>query len=264
MNRADSDISHRPGTRYPHRFRPPYTSATAEPFVTAAPPYITRVKPLRPRGLKVMVHLDRGEPFEVMLESLERARLGVGDSLPSDRHHHLLNDDADIRIRDAALNLISYRARTRAELRRRLRQKGFRPARIDPCLDRLEEKGFIDDGAVAAAFVRDRLRHRPRGRVALSSELRAKGVSGDLASSTIDDVFDAEQTTDLDLARSVAAGWIARQNQATLDALASSTRSPERDKAMRRLTSYLTRRGFRGEASGEGRAHAMELATARA
>ena len=91
---------------------------------------------------------------EVTLEALERARLGVGDDLPSPRRHHLLNDDQDIRVRDAALNLISYRARTRRELRRRLIQKGFRPARIDPCLDRLTERGFIDDEAVAAAAAR--------------------------------------------------------------------------------------------------------------
>jgi len=198
-----------------------------------------------------------------MLETLERARLGVGDELPSARHRRLLSDDLDIRVRDAALNLISYRARTRTELRRRLRQKGFPPERIDPCLDRLQERGFIDDGAVAAAFVRDRLLHRPRGRAALSSELRAKGVSGDLATTTIDQVFDAQETTDVDLARSVAAGWVARQNPAMLQALASTSHSPERDKAQRRLGGYLSRRGFRGEAMGEGRTHAVELARER-
>lgn len=229
-------------------------------IVTSVPPLITRVEPLRPRGLKVNVHLDRGEPFELMLETLERARLGVGDEVPATRYQQLLNDDADIRVRDAALNLISYRARTRAELRRRLRQKGFPPARIDPCLDRLQDRGFIDDGAVAAAFVRDRLLHRPRGRAALSSELRAKGVAGDVATTTIDQVFDAQETTDTDLARSVAAGWVARQNSSTLQALASTGRSSERDKAQRRLAGYLARRGFRGEAMGEGRRHAVELA----
>lgn len=224
------------------------------------PPLITRVQPLRPRGLKVLVHLDQGEPFEVMLESLERSRLGVGDLLPPDLHHHLLNNDQDIRVRDAALNLISYRARTREELRRRLRQKGFRPARIDLCLDRLQEKGFIDDEAVAAAFVRDRLRHRPRGRVALTSELRSKGVDGDLAKQTIDRVFSEERTSDEDIAGEVARKWIARQNQGLLAALASAEHSAERDKARRRLNSYLARRGFRGEALGAARKVAMDSA----
>lgn len=226
-----------------------------------ADPIITRVEPLEPRGLKVLVHLDDdGDPLEITLEALERSRLGVGDPLPSARRLHLLDEDADIRVRDAALNLISYRARTRAELRRRLQQKGFRPARIDPCLDRLQEKGFIDDEAVAAAFVRDRLRHRPRGKAALSSELRAKGLPSELAARTIDDVFDAERTDDTALARSVAEQWVRRQADALLRALASSTRTPERDKAQRRLLGFLRRRGFRGAALSAG----IERAVARA
>lgn len=231
------------------------------PLRMTAPPIITRVQPRRPRGLKVLIHLDdESEPFEVMLEALERHRLGVGDDLPPARRHQLLNDDADIRVRDAALNLISYRARTRTELHRRLRQKGFRPARIDVCLDHLEERGFLDDGAVAAAFVRDRLLHRPRGKVALSAELRAKGVSGDLATETIDQVFQTQETSDIQLAQSVAEQWVARQGVPVLAALASGDHSTERDKARRRLVAYLQRRGFRGEALGSGRVRAVETA----
>ncbi len=226
------------------------------------PPIITRVEPLRPRGLKVLVHLEDSEPFEVMLETLERARLGVGDPLPSDRRHQLLNADADIRVRDAALNLISYSARTRAELRRRLRQKGFRPARIDLCLDRLEEQSFIDDEAVAAAFIRDRLRHRPRGKARLTSELRAKGVNGDLVKRTIDQVFEDQDTSDTKLGREVAEQWIVRQNVAVVEALANEGHSPERDRARRRLHGYLARRGFRGEALGEATRRAIEIAKA--
>lgn len=223
-------------------------------------PIITRVQPLRPRGLKVLIHAEGEEPFEVMLEALERSRLGVGDALPPDKKHHLLNSDADIRVRDAALNLISYRARTRAELQRRLRQKGFRPARIDPCLDRLQEKGFIDDEAVAAAFIRDRLLHRPRGKARLSSELRAKGVAGDTVKKTIERVFEDQGTSDDALAQEVVEKWIQRQNAGVLEALASDGRSPERDKARRRLHGYLSRRGFRGEALGAATVTAVTLA----
>lgn len=211
-------------------------------------PLITRVEPLRPRGLRVHIHLDRGEPLEVTLEALERSLLGVGDQLPPTQRHALLDSDADIRIRDAALNLISYRARTRTELERRLRQKGFRPARIGPCLDRLGEKGFIDDGAVAAAFIRDRLRHRPRGKARLSSELHAKGVDRGLAREAIDRVFQDEKVSDEQLAHDVAEQWMSRQNESVLQALGSDERSPERDKARRRLHAFLSRRGFRGQA----------------
>jgi len=227
-----------------------------------ADPHIQRVQPLRPRGLKVLVHLDTDEePLEVTLEALERCRLGVGDPLPASVRHHLLDTDADVRVRDAALNLISYRARTRDELRRRLRQKGFRPARIDPCLARLEEKGFIDDRAVAAAFVRDRLRHRPRGRARLADELRAKGIHRDLADAAIEQVFEDEEVTDVALALEVAEAWVSRQSADTLAALGTGAATEDRSRVRRRLHGFLARRGFRGEALSAATARVADLAT---
>ena len=211
-------------------------------------PLITRIQSLRPRGLKVLIHTDCDEPFEVTLEALERNRLGVGDPLPEARRHLLLNDDADVRVREAALNLLSYRMRTRSELKRRLRQKDFRPARIDLCLDQLEAKGFLNDEAAAAAFIRDRLRHRPRGKARLSSELRSKGLDADTVNRVINDVFENEGTDDLLLARQVAEGWLRRQNQDTVKILADTAHSQSREKVRRRLYGHLTLRGFRGDA----------------
>ena len=211
-------------------------------------PLITRIQSLRPRGLKVLIHTDCDEPFEVTLEALERNRLGVGDPLPEARRHLLLNDDADVRVREAALNLLSYRMRTRSELKRRLRQKDFRPARIDLCLDQLEAKGFLNDEAAATAFIRDRLRHRPRGKARLSSELRSKGLDADTVNRVINDVFENEGTDDLLLARQVAEGWLRRQNQDTVKTLADTAHSQSREKVRRRLYGHLTRRGFRGDA----------------
>ena len=223
-------------------------------------PLITRVEPLRPRGLRVRVHLDRGEALEVALEALERLRLGMGDPLPSNQRHLLLEADADVRVRDAALNLLSYRARTRTELRRKLTGKGFRPARVDVCLDRLEERGLVDDAAVAAAFVRDRLRHRPRGKARLTSELRAKGLGGSLPGEVVDAVLDAEGVSEQDLAVRVAEGWLRRQGAAAVRALGASTRTAESEKARRRLYGHLARRGFRGAALRSGMDVAVALA----
>ncbi|MFQ5536378.1 MAG: regulatory protein RecX [Gemmatimonadota bacterium] len=210
------------------------------------PPCITRIEPLRPRGLRVRIHLTRGDPVEVALEALERAGLGAGDPFPASDRHHLLNADADIRVRDAALNLLSYRARTRRELRTRLVAKGFRPARVDVILDRLQERGLVDDATVAAAFVRDRLRHRPRGPARLRDELRAKGIPPPLAEEVVHRVLEDEEVGETDLALEVARAWVARQGRETLQALACEHPSPERERARRRLYGYLARRGFRG------------------
>ncbi len=226
------------------------------------PPRITRIEPLGPRGLTVRVHLDVGYPLEVMLEALEISRLGAGDVLSADARGRLLDADADIRVREAALTLLSYRARTRQELKRKLRGKRFDPARIDTCLARLEERGLLSDAAVAAAFVRDRLRLRPSGRTRLASELRAKGVEAEVAQETIAMVFADEEVSDTDLARGAAEAWLARQPAEVSSALASRTPTPASGKAKRRLFGYLTRRGFRGDALHSAMAHAEASAAA--
>lgn len=224
-------------------------------------PRITRLEPLRPRGLQLRVHLDRGDPLEVALEALESMGLGVGDPLPRNVRHHLLDAHAAVEIREAALNLLSHRARTRAELRRRLVGKGFRPARVDPCLDRLQERGLLDDAAVASAFVRDRIRHRPRGKGRLAQELRAKGVAEAVARSAVEQVLDDEGLTEGQLAVRVLEAWLRRQGPGTLRALASGERTPEGMKARRRLHGHLARRGFGGPALGRALDLAREMAS---
>ncbi|HSH76650.1 MAG TPA: regulatory protein RecX [Longimicrobiales bacterium] len=210
----------------------------------------------------MLVHLDGDEPIDVSLEALERSRLAVGDALDPKTREGLLDADADVRVREAALNLLAHRARTRQELRRRLRQKGFLAPRVDRCLERLQEKGLLDDAAVAAAFVRDRLRHRPRGRTRLVSELRAKGVESEVASEAIATVFGDEEVTDAELAREAAEAWLARQSGGVARALASEDTTAERDKARRRLYGYLARRGFHGEALHGALEHARGVSDA--
>jgi len=226
-------------------------------------PTITRVEPLRPRGLRVRVHLSRGEPLEVALESLERHSLRVGDTLPPHRRHHLINADGDVRVRDAALNLLSHRARTRSELRKKLMDRGHPGARIDACLRRLEDRGLLDDRAVASAFVRERLRFRPRGPRRLSAELRAKGIAADVAADVIADVLEDQSMSETDLAVEAARQWLSRQSSTVARALGRATRSPESEKARGRLRGYLGRRGFGGEPLREAMEAARQAAGSR-
>jgi len=228
---------------------------------------ITRLEPRGPKGLKVRVHLDPPDPpaedgaapddaspalLTVALEAVERLKLGVGDLLGPELRRKLLAADADVRVRDAALNLLSYRARTRTELFRKLRKKDFGTARVDRCLDRLEERGLLDDAEVAAAHVRDRLRLKPRGRAKLRSELRAKGVAAATADSVVDEVLDRADTDDRTLAARVAERWVERQSDDLLRALVERDDRDTHQKARRRLYGYLGRRGFRGGAISRG------------
>lgn len=73
-----------------------------------------------------------------------------------------------------AIGLLSRRAHSKWELRRKLRLKGYGTDAVDATIARLVELGYLDDRAFASGLVRRR--GALRGPLALSAELAAKGV----------------------------------------------------------------------------------------
>lgn len=196
-----------------------------------------------PRRERVRIHLDgEAEPrAELALDLVLRAGLAVGDALDDATLESLLHQDHGYRARDAALHLLAHRARSRAELRRRLADRELPAAVIDETMAWLEDRGYLDDDAFAAAFIRDRLRLRPRGRFGLLAELRRKGVDESTAAAAVDRVLADESVDEPALAADAAEGW-ARKNGPLVRRAARSR--DERQRARRRLYGHLARRGF--------------------
>jgi regulatory protein len=85
-------------------------------------------------------------------------------------------DDVAVVI-EAALRFLEPRARSTAEVRRRLTSAGYREELVSATLDRLTDLGVLDDEQFARDWVRSRDRAHPRGERALRTELRAKGIA---------------------------------------------------------------------------------------
>ena len=81
---------------------------------------------------------------------------------------------------EAAARFLEPRARSVAEVRRRLTGAGYKPELVDGVIERLLEFGMLDDEAFARAWVESRDRARPRGERALRSELAQKGVAREI------------------------------------------------------------------------------------
>lgn len=81
--------------------------------------------------------------------------------------------------REAALKLLERTRRTRSDLERRLKEKGYAPGAIAEVLDRLVEVGLLDDAEFARAWLAGRWGRRPSGWRRLQQELRGKGICDD-------------------------------------------------------------------------------------
>jgi regulatory protein len=195
---------------------------------------ITRISPCPRRTQRVAVHLDTGETLELALEVVHGAGLATGDPLPPERRASLEAADLRWRAREAALTLLSHRARSAAEIRSRLRRKGFPEEVTVACVEALAERGLVDDGSFAGAFTRDRIRFRPKGARLIAQELRARGVDEETARDAIADALRELGEDERSLADRVAAKWKPRTDE-----------DPRR--AYSRLSGMLARRGFSAE-----------------
>lgn len=131
--------------------------------------------------------------------------------------------------RKIALDLLSIRPRSEAELRTALGKKQVPDDVIDELCTRFTEVGLLDDAAFAATLVSSRSGFSRRGKYRIRQELREKGVDEEVADEALAAVTEEEE---LEAARAVAA-----KKARTLEGL-------EQHVAQRRLAGTLARRGF--------------------
>jgi regulatory protein len=141
----------------------------------------------------------------------------------------LQSEEAEQRAVDRALNYLSYRPRSREEVRRYLRRKETPPEIIEAALARLDRLDFVNDRTFAGFWIESREQFSPRGARALKNELRMKGVERDVVDEMVNDEQDEE--------RALRAG---RKKAIVL------ANAPNIDFATfrNRLGSFLQRRGF--------------------
>jgi regulatory protein len=113
-------------------------------------------------------------------EPWRRSRSGRGarperESRAERREGRSTIDDPAV-VLEAAARFLEVRARSVAEVRRRLGQAGYRSDLVEGAIGRLTELGMLDDATFARAWIESRDRARPRGEIALRRELALKGV----------------------------------------------------------------------------------------
>jgi regulatory protein len=144
----------------------------------------------RPGQKQVKLCLDSGREMPIGLEICIQRGLRVGGELSDSELAELEDQEARRCCLDSALRLLSYRQRSKAELRERLLRKRFAAEIVTETLDRLCSAGLVDDEQFARSWVESRDIRAPRSRLLMASELRARGVARDVvdaAAGTVDE-----------------------------------------------------------------------------
>jgi len=195
---------------------------------------ITSLEPQANNPERINLYVDGRFLLGVNAAIVFQMGLQLEQELLPDQLQQLHNEEAEQQAVDRALNYLSFRPRSREEVRRYLRRKETPPETIEAALARLDRLDFVNDRAFASFWIETREQFSPRGAYALKNELRMKGVERDVVDELVDDEQDEE--------RALRAGRKKAQ---------SLIHIPDIDYATfrTRLGSFLQRRGFGYEVS---------------
>lgn len=185
---------------------------------------ITNLEPQKHDPQRLNVYLD-GE-FAFGVARVIAPWLKVGEQISPETVEELKTKDKIEKAYQRALNFLSYRTRSTSEVEQNLRKHDVPDDVIVAVLDRLQEKSLLNDLDFARKWVENRAAFHPRGRRALASELRQKGVSRKIIDRVLEDVDDYE------MAYKVAQNKLRR------------IKDLERPQFNKKLYGYLSRRGF--------------------
>ena len=151
---------------------------------------ITALKAQKHNPDRVSVYLD-GE-YAFGLFRIVAAWLQVGQELEEEVIRQLNQAEASEKAYQRALNFLSFRVRTESEVHRNLKKHDTPESVIEDVLERLRRNRLVDDHHFANSWVENRSQFRPRGRRALQSELRQKGVDQEIIQEVLQDLDEEE------------------------------------------------------------------------
>jgi regulatory protein len=151
---------------------------------------ITKLEIQKRAKERVNVFLDEKFAFGVTLNvALE---LKKGQFLSDAEIRQLTEQDERHQAYARALYYLGFRARSRGEVERYLREKEFSPEAVTWAVQRLVAEKYLDDEAFAQTWTDNRQTHKPKSRRALNQELRQKGVDGQTIETILSEVDEDE------------------------------------------------------------------------
>jgi len=192
---------------------------------------VTRVVQQRRDPERVSVFIDDAFAFGLALDLAVEAGLKRGLVLSADAQRTLVAREHQRKARAAALDYLSYQARSTAEVRKRLKLKGYDEATVEDAVTYVATYGYLDDAAYAVAYVKSRFAGRAYGPERLRQELLRKGVARDAVEAALESLDEGEQLEDAALTH-------ARTRWAALAAESDAR------KRQQKTLAYLVRRGY--------------------
>lgn len=117
-----------------------------------------------------------------------------GQILSEQKVQHLKDESIKTILSNKILNFISYRHRSRQEIRNKFIVRGYSEKIINSSISKLEELGYIDDNLFAEMFIKSLVKEKKLGRCAVNYKLSPHSLDKNLVSELLDEIYEKYPT----------------------------------------------------------------------
>jgi regulatory protein len=192
--------------------------------------HITEIETQKRNEDRVNIYLDGTFAFGLKKEVLLQHHLHKGDQISDHLIDEVLLSEEKSRAKEKALRLLSYRARSIEELRKKLLENNYSERTVHRVIEDLLHVGLLDDQAFAETYARSRMVQRPVGRRLLRQELLMKGIPEEIAEKSVEEVYNKQ--TEEEVAELLIKKRMKRYS------------GEEPQKIRKKLSNFLFQRGF--------------------
>ena len=158
---------------------------------------ITEIKQQKRNKNRYTIKFNDGSFLGVSENKIVSYDLFKDKEISTSQKNSLVESESYQKVKNSALNLLSYRMRSEKELVSRLSFKGYNEIDINGVISELSEYGYINDFDFGVAFSKDKIRISRIGPIVLRSKLKEHISSDDLLSEIIDQMYTEETIVSL-------------------------------------------------------------------
>ncbi len=189
-----------------------------------------RINEVAIRGDTARIGVEGAEPMIITAEAAHRRNLRAGVILTAPQFEQLREEARSFACEQAAARMLAGREHSEAELKAKLRRKGFDSGVIKQVVRRYRQMGAVDDARYAHMVGRSLIERKPCGKAYVSAYLQKRGVTRDLAETVAEALLGHHDETER------AAAALEQRQRAWSEF--------ELETVRRKAYNYLARRGF--------------------
>ncbi len=211
---------------------------TAPPPRNLSPGQITGIEMQKKNAKRISIFINDKFAFGIHQDVLLQHALHSGMSLDAEAIKTLVEADALLRAKEAAIMYLGHRSRTEHEVRTKLKGKDFEEGIINQVISRLYELSYLNDEQFASRYTQNRFQYKGYGPQRIRTELRRLGIAPALIEQALEALLPTNEVVDRALVEAEKR-------------LRRLRNEKDHYKKRRKLFDFLVRRGHTSEVARE-------------